>query len=147
MILLLVLCLGLRKFVKGEEGQQLLVVLRNASLSSIFFGLLYVNFWGSPARGRIFCPHGISISGDEGGHGPNIPGLMMVAIWIGIIHITLGRVLGMVNHARQDHGDHRIKAVLANAGWILVMWGILVMIWSMVPMPYMPDLTTFPRLL
>jgi V/A-type H+-transporting ATPase subunit I len=69
---------------------------------------------------------------------------MMVAIWIGIIHITLGRVLGMVNHARQDHGDHRIKAVLANAGWILVMWGILVMIWSMVPMPYMPDLTTLP---
>jgi V/A-type H+-transporting ATPase subunit I len=31
-VMLLVLCLGLRKFVKGEEGQQLLVVLRNASL-------------------------------------------------------------------------------------------------------------------
>jgi len=143
-VLLLVLCLILRKFVKGEEGQQLLVVLRNASLSSIFFGIFYSEFLGFPCPWAYILPSRHLNIGGEGGHGPNIPGLMMVAIWIGIIHITLGRILGMVNHARQDHGDHRIKAVLANAGWILVMWGILVMIWSMVPMPYMPDLTTLP---
>jgi V/A-type H+-transporting ATPase subunit I len=143
-VMLLVLCLGLRKFVKGEEGQQLLVVLRNASLSSIFFGIFYSEFLGFPCPWAYILPSRHLNIGGEGGHGPNIPGLMMVAIWIGIIHITLGRVLGMVNHARQDHGDHRVKAVLANAGWILVMWGILVMIWSMVPMPYMPDLTTLP---
>jgi len=143
-ILLLVLCLGLQKFVKGEEGRQLLVVLRNASLSSIFFGVLYSEFLGFPCPWVYILPSRHLNIGGEGGHGPNIPGLMMVAIWIGIIHITLGRVLGMVNHARQDHGDHRIKAVLANAGWILVMWGILVLIWSMVQMPYMPDLTTLP---
>jgi len=67
-------------------------------------------------------------------------------IWIGVAYIPLGRILGMVNHARQDHGSHRIKAVLANLGWILVMWGILVMIWSFFPMPLMPDLTGYPPL-
>ena len=143
-VLLLILCLGLRKFVKGEEGRQLLVVLRNASISSIFFGVLYSEFLGFPCPWAYILPSRHLNIGGEGGHGPNIPGLMMVAIWIGIIHITLGRVLGMVNHARQDHGDHRIKAVLANAGWILVMWGILVMIWSIVQLPYMPDFTTLP---
>jgi V/A-type H+-transporting ATPase subunit I len=143
-VLLLILCLGLRKFVKGEEGRQLLVVLRNASISSIFFGVLYSEFLGFPCPWAYILPSRHLNIGGKGGHGPNIPGLMMVAIWIGIIHITLGRVLGMVNHARQDHGDHRIKAVLANAGWILVMWGILVMIWSIVQLPYMPDFTSLP---
>ena len=143
-VLLLILCLGLRKFVKGEEGRQLLVVLRNASIASIFFGVFYSEFLGFPCPWAYVLPSRHLNIGGEGGHGPNIPGLMMVAIWIGIIHITLGRVLGMVNHARQDHGDHRIKAVLANAGWILVMWGILVMIWSIVQLPYMPDFTTLP---
>jgi len=143
-ILLLILCLGLRKFVKGEEGRQLLVVLRNASIASIFFGVFYSEFLGFPCPWAYVLPSRHLNIGGEGGHGPNIPGLMMVAIWIGIIHITLGRVLGIVNHARQDHGDHRIKAVLANAGWILVMWGILVMIWSIVQLPYMPDFTTLP---
>jgi V/A-type H+-transporting ATPase subunit I len=143
-ILLFILCLGLRKFVKGEEGRQLLVVLRNASIASIFFGVLYSEFLGFPCPWAYVLPSRHLNIGGEGGHGPNIPGLMMVAIWIGIIHITIGRVLGMLNHARQDHGDHRIKAVLANAGWILVMWGILVMIWSIVQLPYMPDFTTLP---
>ncbi|OPZ41382.1 MAG: V-type ATP synthase subunit I [Euryarchaeota archaeon ADurb.BinA087] len=69
-----------------------------------------------------------------------------MAIWIGIAYITLGRILGMINHARQDHGSHRVKAVLANLGWIMVMWGILLMIWSFFAMPLMPDLTGYPPL-
>jgi V/A-type H+-transporting ATPase subunit I len=69
---------------------------------------------------------------------------MILAIWIGLLHITLGRVFGMINHARQDHGDHRTKAVMANFGWLLVMWGILMIIWSIIQMPYMPDFTTLP---
>jgi V/A-type H+-transporting ATPase subunit I len=144
-ILLLVMCLGLRKFVKGEEGQQLLAVLRNASISSIFFGVFYSEFLGFPLPWTYLLPsRHLNIGAHATGHGPNIPGLMMLAIWIGIVHITLGRVLSTVNHARQDHGSHRIKAVLANVGWILMMWGILFLIWSMFPMPLMPDLTGMP---
>ena len=29
-------------------------------------------------------------------------------------------------------------------GWILMIWGTLFLIWSMVPMPFMPDLTGLP---
>jgi V/A-type H+-transporting ATPase subunit I len=144
-ILLLVMCLGLRKFIKGEEGQQLIAVLRNASISSIFFGVLYSEFLGFPMPWPYLLPsRHLNIGAHATGHGPNIPGLMMMAIWIGIVHITLGRILSMVNHSRQDHGSHRVKAVLANAGWILMIWGILFLIWSMFPMPLMPDLTGLP---
>ena len=36
------------------------------------------------------------------------------------------------------------KAMLANFGWLAVMWGILIAIWSTVAMPLMPDLTGLP---
>jgi V/A-type H+-transporting ATPase subunit I len=144
-LILLAMCLVLRKYLKGEEGTQLLIVLRNASISSIIFGLLFGEFLGFalPWRPVIFSRH-LNIGAHSAGHGPQIPELMILAIWIGLLHITLGRVFGMINHARQDHGDHRTKAVMANFGWLLVMWGILVMIWSIVQMPYMPDFTNFP---
>ncbi len=47
---------------------------------------------------------------------------MIVAIWIGILHITLGRILGMVNARRIYHGKHATKAAIANAGWLGTMW-------------------------
>ena len=84
--------------------------------------------------------------GTSEGEGAAIPALMVMSIWIGIVYITLGRVLGIINHARMDHGSHRTKAVLANVGWIFVMWGILFMIWSAFPIPYMPDFTVFPAI-
>ncbi len=147
-LILLVMCLGLRNVMKGGEGAQLIKVLRNASFSSIFFGLLYSEFLGFalPWSPIMFSRH-LNIGAHATGHGPAIPELMILSVWIGVIHITLGRVLGIVNHARQDHGSHRIKAVLANAGWILVMWGILFMIWSMFAMPYMPDFSGLPKII
>ena len=146
-LILLAMCFGLRKFMKGVEGSQLLIVLRNASISSIFFGLLFGEFLGFalPWRPVIFSRH-LNIGAHSAGHGPQIPELMILAIWIGLLHITLGRVLGMINHARQDHGDHRIKAVLANFGWLAVMWGLMIVIWSIAAMPLMPDLTTLPAI-
>jgi V/A-type H+/Na+-transporting ATPase subunit I len=147
-LLLLAMCLGLRRVLKGEESAQLLTVLRNASFSSIIFGLLYSEFLGFalPWSPIMFSRH-LNIGAHAEGHGPQIPALMILAIWIGLLHITLGRVLGMINHARQDHGDHRTKAVMANFGWICVMWGILMVIWSIVQMPYMPDFTTLPAVI
>jgi V/A-type H+-transporting ATPase subunit I len=139
-------------------------VFRNASISSIIFGLLFNEFlgfkfsqvtgWVLGAGGianplanyesLIFSRHLLIGATEANAEGPAIPGLMIMAIWIGILHITLGRALGMYNHAKQDHGDHRIKAVMANFGWLAVMWGILIAIWSNVVMPYMPDLTGLP---
>jgi len=84
------------------------------------------------------------IGGHAAGHGPEVTSLMIMAIWIGILQITLGRVLGIINHARQDHGSHRVKAVMANLGWIMVLWGILLMLWASFTMPFMPDFTGLP---
>ena len=143
-LILLAMALGLRKFFKGEEGQQLLAVLRNASISSIIFGLLYSEFLGFPIPGLKPIMPSRHLIAEHGGQGPMIPELMILSIWIGILHITLGRILGMINHARQDHGEHRTKAVLANFGWLAVMWGILIAIWSIAVLPLMPNLTGLP---
>jgi V/A-type H+-transporting ATPase subunit I len=145
-LILLLMCFGLRKMMKGDDAQMFLKVLRNASISSIIFGLLFSEFLGFslPWAPIIFSRHLLIGGGEAGGHGPAIPALMIMSIWIGILHITLGRALGMYNHAKQDHGIHRTKAVVANFGWLAVMWGILIAIWSNVAMPYMFDLTKLP---
>lgn len=163
-LIFLAMYFGLKRMMKGEDGQKLLTVFRNASISSIIFGLLFNEFLGfkfSQITGWIlgtgglvnplehyeslmFSRHLLIGSTEAGGHGPAIPALMIMAIWIGILHISLGRALGMYNHAKQDHGLHRIKAVVANFGWLAVMWGILIAIWSNVVMPYMFDLTGLP---
>jgi V/A-type H+/Na+-transporting ATPase subunit I len=143
-LILLAMAYGLRKFLKGEEGRQMLTVLRNASLSSIAFGFLFSEILGFPIPGLspiLFSRH---LMAEGGGHGPAIPQLMVMSIWIGILHISLGRLLGMINHARQDHGEHRMKAVLANFGWLSVMWGLIIAIWSIASVPLMPDLTGLP---
>ena len=143
-LILLVLVFGLGRMLKGEDAAMFLTVLRNASIMSIIFGLLFSEFLGFelPWNPIIFSRH-LLIGGGEGA-GPAIPALMIMSIWIGILHITLGRVLGMYNHAQQDHGDHRIKAVMANFGWLAVMWGLVIAIWSNVAMPYMPNLMGLP---
>ncbi len=143
-LILLAMAFGLRRFLKGEEGAQLLAVLRNASISSIFFGFIFSEFLGFPIPGLNPVLYSRHLMAEGGGHGPNIPELMVLSIWIGVLHVTLGRILGMYNHAKQDHGHHRTLAVMANFGWLAVMWGILIAIWSTVIMPLMPNLTGLP---
>lgn len=145
--ILLALSLGLRKFLKGEGMRSLLKVLSYASVSSIVFGVLYSEFLGYslPWEALIFSRH-LNIGGHATAHGPQVIELLLLAIWIGILHVTLGRVLGMANARRLYHGKHATKAVIANAGWIGVMWGILLMIWSLFPIPLMPNLTGLPVL-
>ena len=142
--ILLVMSFGLRKMVKDSvAGNQLLDVLRNASISSIIFGVLYSEFLGfaCPWNPIIMSRH-FNIGGAHGGHGPDAILLLIVTAWIGILHITLGRAI----HARYamvrlHPGAHRSKVVFAQIGWIIVMWGILLIIWTIAPIPMMPDLT------
>jgi len=144
-LILLALSMLLRKYITYGEGKDLIDSMRNFSIFSIGFGILYSEFLGFklPWEPLIFSRH-LNIGAHATGHGPMIPELMVMSIWIGILHITLGRVFGMINHARMDHGSHRVKAVLANFGWLLVMWGILAAIWSKFSLPYMPDLSSAP---
>lgn len=69
---------------------------------------------------------------------------MVLAIWIGVLHITLGRILGLVNARMFHRGKHATKAAIANLGWLGTMWGILLMIWAFYAIPLMPDLTGLP---
>ncbi|KQC04450.1 MAG: ATP synthase subunit I [Methanoculleus sp. SDB] len=144
-LILLVMSIGLRKFLKGDAAGRLLDTLRNASISSIFFGILYSEFIGFalPWPPIIFSRH-LNIGGHGGGHGPQVAELMIMSVWIGILHISLGRILGMANARRLYHGSHATKVLIANAGWLATMWGLLFMIWSIFPLPIMPDLTALP---
>ena len=146
--ILLAMSLGLRRFLKGEGMRSLLKVGTYAGVSSIVFGILYSEFLGYslPWEPLIFSRH-LNIGGDATGHGPQVVELLILAIWIGILHVTLGRVLGMANARRLHHGKHATKAIIANAGWLGVMWGILLLIWSLFPIPLMPNLTGLPVVL
>jgi V/A-type H+/Na+-transporting ATPase subunit I len=145
--LLLVAVLVLGRMLTSPDMRKFLAVLRNCSISSIIFGVLFSECFGFEMPWTPVFPSRHLLIGaveGEGGAGPNIPGLMILSIWIAIAQITLGRVLNAVNQARGHHG---IKGILAQLGWIACMWGILVLIWSMVAIPYMPDLTTLPGII
>jgi V/A-type H+/Na+-transporting ATPase subunit I len=140
-LMLLGVSLVLRRYFKRGDGAQLVNILMIFAISSIIFGILYSEFLGFklPWEPLIFSRH-MNIGG-EGGAGAAIPELLVTSVWIGVLYITLGRILGIINHARTDHGSHRQKAMLANLGWILFMWGILIAIWSYFTIPLMIDLT------
>ncbi|MEN6516904.1 MAG: V-type ATP synthase subunit I [Methanospirillum sp.] len=142
-IILLAISLLGRRYLKTEGWKQLLDNLRNASISSIFFGVLYSEILGFklPWEPLVFSRH-LNIGGGGHGEGPDAAALLIVSVWIGILYITLGRVISFINHSRMDHGTHRTKAMIAQTGWLAFMWGLLIVIWSMFPIPWMVDLTT-----
>ena len=149
-LILLVMSFGLRSMVKGSEaGNQLMDILRNCSISSIIFGVIFSEFLGFslPWAPLWFSRHiSIGVAAGAEHHASAIPQLLVVSIWIGILHITLARIWGALNASRMDHGHHRSLKMYANIGWILVMWGIIVLIWSKFPIILMPDLTGMPEL-
>ena len=146
-IIFLILSLLVRKMAmfKGEGGRNLIKILIGSSISTIFFGLIYSECLGYalPWHALVFQRH-LAIGADAAAHasGPDAIPMLIISVWIGIAYITVGRIFGMINHSRMDHpGPHRSKAVMAQLGWILILWGLLAMIWSFFPIPMMPDLT------
>jgi V/A-type H+-transporting ATPase subunit I len=148
-LLLLAVSLLLRRYITGTDGKYLLGIMRNASISSIFFGFLFSEFLGFEIQIGDFVLHPIlfsrhlSFGGEGEGAVPDIPGLLIFSVWIGIMQITLGRILSSINHYRH----HGIRGAIPQLGWIAGMWGILLMIWSYFPIPLMPDFTTLPKVI
>jgi V/A-type H+-transporting ATPase subunit I len=141
--ILLAVALALPRFIASEEGKRMGAVLRNCSISAIIFGILYSEFFGFEMPWPPVLPsRHLLIGAAEGGEGPNIVGLLVVAVWIAVAQITLGRGLSAVNKSRDPH--HGMKGVLGQVGWIATMFGILFLLWSIFPIPYMPDLTALP---
>lgn len=147
-IILLALGFYLRKFLKEGAGKQLLDVFRNASISSIIFGLLYSEFLGFALPwDPIGINRHLNIGSHASGHGPDAVLMLVLTAWIGILHITLGRALHMYNASRMmKPGKHRSKVIFGQFGWILAMWGILLILWSLFEMPLMPVLAGYPAI-
>jgi V/A-type H+-transporting ATPase subunit I len=147
-LILLIAALGLRRLITSRDGRYLLDVMRNGAISSIIFGVLFSEFFGFAFtqfgihwEPVLFARH-LNIGAEAAGHGgPDIAGLLLFAIWIGILQITLGRMLSAVNH----YHHHGVRGLVPQLGWIATMWGILIAIWSIAPLPLMPDLTGFPK--
>jgi V/A-type H+-transporting ATPase subunit I len=145
--ILLVLALGLKRLLKGETIQHLLNVLRNASISAIIFGVIYAEIFGAHpgALDITLWPPLISrhlLIGSHAHHQGDIAVLLVFAVWLGILQMTLGRSMSVVNHARHRNMVH----VMGQLGWIAMMWGVLFVIWSFVAIPLMPDLTMLPAI-
>ncbi|WAC04942.1 MAG: V-type ATP synthase subunit I [Methanoregula sp.] len=139
--LLLVVSMGLRRFLHGDGVTRLLNIMRNASISSIFFGVLFSEFFGFALPWNSMLPsRHLNIGTHATGHGPAVTELLVFAVWIGIVQITLGRILSAANH----YHHREMRGVAAAAGWIAAMWGILLLIWSMSAMPLMPSFVGLP---
>ena len=132
-LIYLVITLILRKFILrlGDMGKKIMGVMYGVSISTIVFGLIYSEFftlslWWHPLLFVRHLPIGEV-------HVPNIMDLLVLSVALGIIYISVGRIFGMINHARMDHkGPHRTKAILSNLGWNFMLWGMLLALFSLI---------------
>jgi len=130
------LALLLRKLLVkiGDPGIKAFKLIISAVVSTIIFGLLYSEFFGMslPWHAVLFTRH-LPIGAGMEHAAPQVIELLVLSVIIGVIYISVGRFFGMINHYRMDHpGIHRTKAVLAQFGWNLILWAILVLILSVV---------------
>ena len=132
-LIYLIITLILRKFILrlGDMGKKIMGVMYGVSISTIVFGLIYSEFftlslWWHPLLFVRHLPIGEV-------HAPNIMDLLVLSVALGILYISVGRIFGMINHARMDHkGPHRTKAILSNLGWNFMLWGMLLAIFSLI---------------
>ena len=148
-LIYLILTLVLRKTLMrlGEMGKKSVGILFGASGTTILFGILYSEFFGVsfPWDPIMFMRH-MPIGG--GSHIPQVVEMLIVSVALGIVYICVGRVFGMINHARMDSkGPHRTKAILSSFGWLILFIGMLVLLISVIdlncifklafPLPYL----------
>ena len=108
-----------------------------AGIFTIIFGIAYGELFGMHVLGEIVW----------GGHPPIEKGLspktahfallwLVVAMLIGIVHVSIGYTLGFINKMRHSLVD----AVLERGSWILLMLGVWVWVFSTHSRAVKPDL-------
>ncbi len=113
--LLLALFIRKRKELKAFSNIMLL-----ASLSTIFFGFLYGEFFGAEEILGFHIPHLLS-------RVESIYELIFASIIFGLVHINIGLLLGFINELTL----HGIKeAFLHKGGWFLVEAGAFLFLFS-----------------
>ncbi len=102
---------------KIPKVSSLFNILMLSSISSIFFGLIYGEFFGFEEIGHFVIPHLISRTHE-------ITEMMYIAVAIGIVHINWGLVSGFIN-MKKAHGLKH--AVFEKASWFVLEIGILLL--------------------
>lgn len=155
-ILLLILGIVLNRLLKHSEGFQILTkVLMMCATTSIVFGFLFGEFLGFPIAEYVhgLYPHALTIGPigpislpverlvAGGFHGESyvfgIKDLLVLTCLIGVLHLTLGYLIGM----RNEYKMHGFKtAILHKGSWLLMLLGGLAMIWYVFPLMMAGDM-------
>jgi V/A-type H+-transporting ATPase subunit I len=109
-LLTLFLFMFLKK--KIPEGKFLFNSMMLCSVSSIFFGFIFGEFFGFEELGHFVIPHLLSRAGE-------INTLLIVSIIIGALHINIGFIFGFINELH--HGFK--KALFTKGSWLLIEAG------------------------
>ncbi|MBI2577053.1 V-type ATP synthase subunit I [Candidatus Woesearchaeota archaeon] len=105
------------RWLKKKFGDfPLFSIIFYASLSSIFFGLIFGEYFGFEEIGSFAFPHLISRAHE-------LNELMYIAVGIGFLHINLGLAIGFFN-ALKHHG--LMFAVFEKGSWFILQLGIIV---------------------
>ena len=120
--------LGIALIVKNKYKmelwlQHLMNVLLISSIWSIFFGIIYGEFFGD--FGEIMgWIHPLTIAGVTWNRIEAIVPMLILAVAIGVFHIFLGLSLGILNAITKKSKKH----VMEKAGMIMVITGIILVI-------------------
>jgi V/A-type H+-transporting ATPase subunit I len=121
-IIILAIALIIKKIYKTKIWlQQLMNVLIISSLWTIFFGFIYGEFFGNLGE-EMGWLHPMTIAGVTLNRAEAIIPMLVIAIAIGVFHVILGLVLGILNaHAKKSR-----KHMIEKAGMIGVIIGMLI---------------------
>lgn len=112
------------------KGAALFNVLLLSSLSSIFFGFIYGEFFGLEEVGNFNIPHLLSRS-------HSVFELMYISIAIGVIHVNWGLAAGFFNVLKAHGLKH---AIFEKASWFVLEIGILLLVLSYTGIIAIPSL-------
>lgn len=112
----------------GMEGASYSLnrILLYAAISSIFFGIIYGEFFGIPLFNYV--EHGEEVNGILGIDGfafipyhrfTNVKELLLLTATLGIVHLFLGLIIGFRN--KLQHGT--MQAIYEKFSWILILIG------------------------
>lgn len=120
---LLALVLYLNTKMKTSGWQSLLNILKYSSIYTIIFGIIYGEFFGFEIFQEI-----LGIEKIAGIHMPiihrlhEIVNMLIVSAGIGVVHITLGYIIGFVNVLRNEGMKH---AILEKGSWLGILYCIV----------------------
>jgi len=127
-IIILAIALIMKKTYKTKIWlQQLMNVLLISSIWTIFFGFIYGEFFGNLGE-EMGWLHPMTIAGVTLNRAEAIIPMLVIAIAIGVFHVILGLVLGILNaHAKKSR-----KHMMEKGGMIGVILGILIVFGAIV---------------